>query len=506
MIEVGQKEAATQARVLQLFDHLGYAPLGNLKSYNNHNVNEQLLRDFLEGVQEYSPTLANRAIDAFRKVADDTSLSLYDRNKAVYGLLRYGVKVVPDVGQATETVWLIDWNQPLRNHFGVAEEVTVLPKAGGNTKRPDVVLYVNGIALVVLELKRSSVSVSQGIRQNLDNQKKTFIEHFFSTMQLVLAGNDTEGLRYGTVGTPEKYYLTWKEAHAEPLHALDQALVDLCTKERSARAHLRLRGLRRGGQEAVPAPPILRGAGGPGEGAPARGRHHLAHPGLGQEPHHGVAGPVDSGACDRRARADRDRPQRAGSADRGGVQRGQRDIYRHRRGRPDGHPQPAEPWLICSLIHKFGAKSEAGALAAWVEELKKGLPAGFSAKGDLYVFVDECHRTQAGDMHKAMKALLPNAVFIGFTGTPILQADKQQSIELFGGYIHTYKFDEAVRDEVVRDLRYEARDVPQDLTSPKKVDEWFEAKTKGLTDLAKAQLKQYWGTLKRCCRASRGSR
>ena len=73
------------------------------------------------------------------------------------------------------------------------------------------VLYVNGIALAVLELKRSIVSVSEGIRQNLDNQKKTFIQPFFATVQLVMAGNDTEGLRYGTIETPEKYYLTWKE-------------------------------------------------------------------------------------------------------------------------------------------------------------------------------------------------------------------------------------------------------------------------------------------------------
>ena len=90
--------------------------------------------------------------------------------------------------------------------------------AKAHTKRPDVVLYVNGIALGVLELKRSTVSVAEGIRQNLDNQKKVFIEPFFSTMQLVMAGNDTEGLRYGAIETPEKYYLTWKEdeRHREP--------------------------------------------------------------------------------------------------------------------------------------------------------------------------------------------------------------------------------------------------------------------------------------------------
>ena len=160
----------------------------------------------------------------------------------------------------------------------------------------------------------------------------------------------------------------------------------------------------------------------------------------------------------------------------------------------------ATPWLICSLIHKFGGKEdgeEVGDVTGFVAEVKKALPSGFRAKGDLFVFVDECHRTQSGQLHEAMKAILPSAVFIGFTGTPLLKADKQTSLEVFGRYIHTYKYHEAVKDKVVLDLRYEARDIDQNLTSEKKIDEWFEAKTRGLTDLARAQLKQRWGTLRK---------
>jgi len=88
-------------------------------------------------------------------------------------------------------------------------------------------------------------------------------------------------------------------------------------------------------------------------------------------------------------------------------------------------------------------------------------------------------------------------MFIGFTGTPLLKADKQTSMEIFGKYIHTYKFNEAVADKVVLDLRYEARDVEQKITSMDKIDEWFDLKTKGLSDFAKAELKQQWGTLKK---------
>lgn len=119
-------------------------------------------------------------------------------------MLRYGLKDKDGVGEQKQTVWLIDWQNPEQNDFAIAEEVSIL---GENKKRPDIVIYVNGIALGILELKRSSVSVSEGIRQNLDNQQKAFIRNFFTTVQLVMAGNDTQGLRYGTI----EYYLEWKE-------------------------------------------------------------------------------------------------------------------------------------------------------------------------------------------------------------------------------------------------------------------------------------------------------
>lgn len=213
MSTVGQKEKKTQERVVKLFrDTLGYEYLGNwIDRVGNRNVDHELLSSFLTR-QGYDDALITRAIHLLDKAAGDQSKSIYDRNKAVYEMLRYGIYVKPEIGEQVQTVWLIDWKHPLSNDFGIAEEVTVNgadPKA--NTKRPDIVLYVNGIALGVLELKRSTVSVSQGIRQNLDNQKKVFIQHFFSTMQFVMAANDTEGLRYGTIETQEKYYLTWKE-------------------------------------------------------------------------------------------------------------------------------------------------------------------------------------------------------------------------------------------------------------------------------------------------------
>jgi type I restriction enzyme R subunit len=118
--------------------------------------------------------------------------------------------------------------------------------------------------------------------------------------------------------------------------------------------------------------------------------------------------------------------------------------------------------------------------------------------GEFFVFIDEAHRTQSGKLAKAMRKILPEAMFIGFTGTPLLRSDKGTSLETFGPYIgKPYRFDEAVEDGVVLDLRYEARDIDQRISAPGKIDDWFEAKTKGLTPIAKATLKQRWGTLQR---------
>src|SRR5271168_5089148 len=149
----------------------------------------------------------------------------------------------------------------------------------------------------------------------------------------------------------------------------------------------------------------------------------------------------------------------------------------------------AKPRLLCSLVHKFG-KKDVDNFERFIRELE-AQPC--QSVGEIFVFVDECHRTQSGKLNRVMKAMLPNAVFIGFTGTPLLKEDKQTSQEVFGGYIHTYKFSEAVQDEVVLDLIYEARDIDQRLGSAGKIDAWFEAKTKGLNDWQRDELKNQWG-------------
>ena len=492
MSKVGEIERRTQNRVIQLFkSQLHYEYLGNWEDRtNNSNIEETYLRNFLVR-QGYRPVLIDRAVGELTRVAGNQNKSLYDINKEVYSLLRYGVRVQAAAGENKETIWLIDWNDPLNNHFAIAEEVTV---NGQHAKRPDVVLYVNGIALGVLELKRSTVSVSEGIRQNLDNQKKVFVQSFFATIQIIMAGNDTEGLRYGTIETPEKYYLTWKE-ESDVENPLDRALLQLCEKRRFLEIihdftvydagtkklcrHNQFFGVK-AAQERV-----RKREGGIIWHTQGSGKS-LIMVWLSKWIRENVTGSRVLIVTDRMELDEQIEKVFKGVDE---------QIHRTTSGADLVEKlNAAYPWLICSLIHKFGGREE-GDVQGYIEELTRSLPKDFEAKGDIYVFVDEAHRTQSGDLHKAMKAILPNAMFIGFTGTPLLKTDKQKSIEIFGPYIHTYKYDEAVRDGVVLDLRYEARDIDQDITSPAKIDQWFDAKTRGLNDVARAQLKQRWGTM-----------
>ena len=499
MTTVGQREIRTQKRVIAFFrDALRYDYLGDWKDREgNAPIEGALLAEWLRRQGHGEKLIARVLFELDKAAALGGSKTLYDANREFYGLLRYGVKVKPEVGEQTITVWLIDWENPENNHFAIAEEVTV---SGIHTKRPDLVLYVNGIALGVLELKRSTVAVSEGIRQSLDSQKKEFIRPFYATVQLVMAGNETEGLRYGVIETPEKYWLRWKEAEAHPDagdNALLRELGQLCGKERllelvhdfiafdagikKACRHNQYFGVR-AAQERV-----RRREGGILWHTQGSGKSLIMV---------WLAKWLREHVRDARVLILTDRTELDEQIEK--VFKGVGEaIHRTKSGADLVHAlNTSDEWLLCSLVHKFGA-SEEGDVDAYLADLQSHLPKGFRAKGELFVFVDECHRTQSGKLHDAMKALLPDAMLIGFTGTPLLKSDKRRSIETFGPYIHTYKYDEAVRDGVVLDLRYEARDIDQSITSPAKVDQWFELKTQGLSDVARAQLKRRWGTMQK---------
>lgn len=492
MSSIGQPERATQNRVLALFrDELHYQYLGDKSDQHNSNIEESLLSAYLISAG-YSPAQISRAVYLLKTEANNPNRSLYDNNKEVYRQLRYGVDAKVDASAVADNIKLINWAEPEENHFAIAEEVTLHGKL---ERRPDLVLYINGIAVGVIELKNSRTSIGDGIRQLLSNQQKEFNEWFFSTVQIVFAGNDSKGLRYGSIKTEEKFFLQWKEEESDNSRfKLDKYLLKMCRKDRLLELiHDFI--LFDGGVKKLPRVHQYFGIKAAQTHVNAYKSGILWHTqGSGKSI---VMVLLAKWVLENKPKArvliltDRDELDKQIE---GVFQDSGETIYRTSSGQ-DLMSQlgQAKPRLLCSLVHKFGKRGVEN-FDAFIEELKKQ-PS--PAVGELFVFVDECHRTQNGKLHKTMKAMLPGAVFIGFTGTPLLKDDKATSLEIFGGYIHTYKFNEGVEDGVVLDLVYEARDIEQSLGSQGKIDAWFEAKTKGLNDWQKAALRDQWGTMQK---------
>lgn len=532
-------ERDTQNRAISLIlENLPrYRYAGNLEDTENSNIRENVLKNYLIEKAGCSDSEANDAIRQLKSAAAcSTYEALYDKSLEAYKMLRNGVSVSRGYGMTNRTVNFINWEKPTDNIFELAEEVTVRRVTEDvKHRRPDIVVYVNGIALVVIELKKISVSVAEAIRQNFRNQKDGEICHFFTTVQLLLAGNESEGIKYGTTKTPEEFWLKWKEPTGEPCepsrftqasfpNEMMRSLLQMLEPSRLLE-FIHDCVIHDGGIKKVARPNQY-------FGLAAAKRRYKSHEG-GIIWHSQGSGKsltmiwlaqwIKEQGGDARIvivtdRDELDRQIETGFKDVGSeplrvisgkelVEALDKPAGTFVRGR-----KTFDSSVICTLIHKFGVGLHAdnpdrvtvGGRRAkpspeeCMEAIAAALPSDFKPKGKVVVFVDECHRTQGGILHRAMKKIMgEDVMLIGFTGTPLLKTSKLTSLEQFGSFIHSYKFDEAVRDKVIRDLRYEARYVDQllDPTDKDSIDAIFEAKTINMTPRAKKALRDKWVTM-----------
>ena len=451
---------------------------------------------------KFSQSSILKAVDELAGISLNEGLMV--ANERITNLLLLGTSLEENLEDGTRRSFsfkFIDFENLQNNDFYVTEEFEVSRVSQSDAqkhRRPDLVLFINGIPIVVIELKKSSVSFENGIKQLEKEQGKDEIAHLFKYIQLTIAANGS-GARYGTTGTPFKFYSVWKEQdeakakeslksliNGREVSALDMTLFALLSKDRLLRLvrhyivfDKKMKKVCRY-QQFFAIEETLKRVSAKKEGARAGGLiWHTQGSGksltmvmltkLLKQIY------INSKIIVVTDRIDLDgqihetfenTDTTAGRASSGSdlIEKLQSGVS-----------------VITTLVHKF-------------EKVKNQKIV--IRDGDIFVLVDESHRTQGGDLHKAMKKALPLACYIGFTGTPLLKREKN-SFAKFGGEIHRYTIDDAVKDGAVLPLFYEGRYVGQEVLDPEGLTRKFDLISRELGDEAKRDLQQKWARFER---------
>lgn len=466
------------------------------------------------------------AIGKLQAALSDTSKGAQATNEAVTNLLQLGTGIPITIEGETKSRQLayIDWRKPQNNVFHMTAEFSVERSRSSDTRRPDIVLFINGIPVAVIELKKSAEGTDQGISQSIRNQGAEEIPRLFASAQILLAANPADP-RYATPGTPKQFWAKWREKEISEHHIGELVNAPLEHAEASA---------------------IF------ADFSPHRRRHE----GLMDGADGRLSTPLDNTLV---ALFSKDRVidlirsytlfdsgikkiaryQQYFGVKAALVRLSQYDDHERRKGGVIWHTQGSGKSLTMVMLAKeiadlvdnprivlvtdrrdldrqirdtFKAtgldvrqattgrhlldlvEEKAGIVTTLIHKFKSGLRARetIDQSRDVFLLVDESHRSQTikddESLHKQMRKVFPNACYIGFTGTPLLKKERS-TFDRFGGLIHAYKIDEAVEDGAVVPLLYEGRLVETDVDE-RALDRWFERHTKGLSPDQIAELKR----------------
>lgn len=506
---------ASQRPALALFEAMGYtyispADCDKQRGSRYHVLLRDILRGQLRRLNRYVYAGAENEFSAanIERAMEDLDEPLTDglvrTNEKIYDALLLGKSYPETVGDGkmlSFNLRYIDWDNPQNNVFHVTEEFAVDSQDRQHNARPDIVLFINGIPFAVIECKAPHIPVEEAVGQMIRNQQAAYIPHLFKFAQLVVATNKN-AVKYATVGTPKKFWSVWKEQDADWLQARlsalvpdrmpteqDRNIVSLFSRERVFEliryfilfdANVKkvcryqqffavreiMKTIAESDEHGNRQSGVIWHTQGSGKSLTMvmLAKYILMEL---KDCHPRVVIVTDRKELDAQIAATfahtRLTPARATS--------GRHLVELVNSARAD---------VITSIINKFNTVER--------QEVK-------NPSRDIFVLVDESHRSNYGLMATRMRSVFPNACYIGFTGTPLMKSEKN-TMARFGRLIHKYTIRDGVEDGAIVPLIYEGRFVEQKVDE-ENIDLWFKQTTRRLTEAQREDLRRKWSSIRR---------
>lgn len=506
---------ASQQPAIDLLQAMGYTYISPEDCEKQRGSRYKvLLKDVLRGqlrkLNRYSYAGAENEFSAanIERAMDDLDEPLTDglvhTSEKIFDSLLLGRSYPETVGDGKSLSFnlkYIDWENPQNNLFHVTQEFAVDSRDKLHNARPDIVLFINGIPFAVIECKSPQIPVEQAVEQNIRNQQKEYIPQLYKFAQIIIATNKN-AVKYATTGTPKKFWNVWKEQDAQRIDPIlascvtgrvpteqDRNLVSLLCKERAMELiryfvifDANIKKICRY-QQYFAIKEIIKTIQTQDEYGNRQGGVIWHTQGSGKSLTMVMLAKyilMELSACNPRVvivtdRKDLDRqitttfahtrltPARATS--------GRNLVELIKNGRAD---------VITTIINKFNT-------AERMESQNRSK--------DVFVLVDESHRTNYGLLAAKMRSVFPNACYIGFTGTPLMKSEKN-TMAKFGRLIHKYTIQDGVDDGAIVPLIYEGRFVEQNVDE-ENIDLWFKQTTKRLTEAQRDDLSRKWSSIRR---------
>ncbi len=505
------EKISSQQPAIKLLENMGYKYMSPFEAFEQRGdyrnvVLKDDLREFLQRQRfEYDGKESAFSQANINNAIKDVDVSLNNglaqASQDVYDMLLYGKsynEILADGSIKSFNLKYVDWENINNNIFRVVDEFTVSNIDTRENKRPDIVVFVNGLPWVVIECKRSSVDVGMGVRQNYENF--SVIPQLFKLAQIVLALNPNE-VKYGTCGTGREYFVNWKEEFDgwleekckeyvvdRSVREQDRVLISLLSKERLfliVKNYILydygIKKIARYQQFFACEKTIKKVKSGKGgfiwhtQGSGKSLTMVMLVKRIKEESIKNdcfFKNPRFLMVCDR---LELDEQLMNNFAKTG---------MRPNRATTGNNLvsliKDEGKTIITTVIHKF--------------ETAQSKLQPINGK-NIFIFVDECHRTQSGNFHNYMRDILPNAIKIGFTGTPIFKKEKKQTHRIFGDLIDSYTILEAEKDKVIVPLNYEGRIIPQKIADDNTINKCFEQICFNVSDEEKEKLKTKWSSL-----------